>query len=183
MNIEPIDNGCIRIWMGEEEAAEWGLSTTRTDGRRLSRLVRRAMVSVGRRPGKRMAAEMIPVEGGWLVLVSPHCVPDATEPAVYHLPDGDALLLLREQWCRLTGDTQEGPLFTLYEQGEGYDLAVYPSEPLDPVQLHLLLEYGSLVGYGAAAVARAAEYGTPLMSGAVLTAPAHRPPDPADPPH
>lgn len=183
MNIEPMDNGCIRIWLTEDEADRWGLSTVRTDRRRLSRLVRRVMVSVGRRPGNRMTAEMMPVGEGWLVLLSPLLSPDAGEPAVYHLPDADALLLLREQWCRLTGDTLDGALFSLYEQGKGYDLAVYPQSPLDPGQLHLLLEYGSLVGCGAGAVAHAAEYGRPILVGKALTTPERRPPEPAGPRH
>lgn len=179
MNIESIANGCIRIWMDEAEAAAWGLSSAHTDRRRLSRLVRRAMTSVGRRPPKRMTAEMIPVEDGWLMLVSPRSLPGPTEPAVYHLENADALILLREQWCLLTEQSEEEPLFSLYEQGEGYDLTVYPNEPLDPAQIHLLLEYGSLVGCGDGAVAHAAEYGNPLMTGGVLTAPAHRLPDPS----
>ena len=60
VNIEPISNGNLRIWLAEGEMEEWGLEDDRGDG--IRRLVRRALSATGQKFTSRMWAEMIPVE-------------------------------------------------------------------------------------------------------------------------
>ena len=171
MNIEPIQDGLLRVWLTQEELRQWGLSEESPDLRRVRRLVRRAMAAVGQRPGK-VTAEMIPVAGGGVLLISPKRYPEADQPVVYRL-DTDALLSLWEQW------PEEGPtpVCALYEMEEEYRLAVYPDEPLSLRQMRLLLEYGTPLAGGEGAAAHAAEYGTLVAMGELLTARGHRPPD------
>ena len=69
MKIESITNGNLRIWLAEDEIKEWGLEDDGNDGVR--RLVRRALKAMGRRVTAHVWAEMIPVEGGCVLLVSP----------------------------------------------------------------------------------------------------------------
>ena len=186
MKIEPISNGSLRIWLTEEETEQWGLHTADKDlSPLIRRLVRQALSVTGRRPSVRLLAEMIPVEGGCVLLVSPSLRPDERQPAVYRVPDEDALLLLREQWLRLETCSAAGsdlpPCLSLYARDGGYDLAVYPGAPLSQQQLHLLLEYGDLLGCGEGAVAHCAEYGRLLAAGEVFTYRAPDPPAPGDP--
>ena len=186
MKIEPISNGSLRIWLTEEETEQWGLHTAAGDpGPPVRRLVRQALSMTGRRPPVRLLAEMIPVEGGCVLLVSPSLHPDGRQPAVYRVPDEDTLLLLREQWLRLENYSASGsdgmPCLSLYARDGGYDLVVYPVSPLTQQQMHLLLEYGDLLGCGEGTVAHCAEYGRLLAAGEVFTYRAPDPPVPGDP--
>ena len=183
MKIEPISNGSLRIWLSEEEIEQWGLHPAAdTDSRRARRLVRQALAMAGRRPATRLLAEMISVDGGCVLLVSPSLRPDSRQPAVYRISDADTLLSLARQWQALPesgpGGPDQPPYLTLYEREEGYDLAVYPCTPLSQRQMHLLLEYGNLLGCGEAAAAHSAEYGSLLAAGDVLT---YRGPGPQEP--
>ena len=174
MNIEPIQGGCLRVWLAEEELQQWGLGD-QPDRRQIRRLVRQALRTVGRRPG-RVTAELIPVLGGGVLLISPQPYPEAEQPAVYRL-EADALLCLWERWPR----DDAGPVCALYEMEEEYRLAVYPDRPLSDRQMHLLLEYGTPLAGGAGAVAHAAEYGVPVGMGPLLTAGEPGPPAPEAP--
>lgn len=170
MNIEPIQEGLLRVWLTEEELHQWGLSEESPDLRRVRRLVRRAMAAAGQRPG-RVTAELIPVVDGGVLLISPRHDPQAGAPAVYRL-EADALIDLWERW-----PPQEPlPMCALYEMEEAYWLAVYPDEPLTSQQVHLLLEYGAPVGGGEGAAAHAAEYGRLVALGDWLIGCGHRPP-------
>ena len=153
MNIEPISNGNLRIWLAENEMKEWGLEQG-TDG--IRRLVRRAFSVTGRRQPSRTWAEMIPVEGGCVVLVSP-MLHTHRLPAVYAL-EGDALL---EVYARYEGQAAQ-----VYAVDNLYHAVLYDEEGES-----LLREYGQPLGYGEGMAAHTAEYGT-----WVLTMPAPQPP-------
>lgn len=181
MKVEPISNGCLRVWMADDEMKEWGLTDPEEEPRRVRRLLRKVLSAAGWRLGKPLSAEMIPVEGGCVLLVTPLLHPRGDEPAVYHLADGDALLDLIRQWRYIGEDPQ--PHCSLYQCPQGYGLVVYPDVPLTRRQQHLLLEYGSLWGCGEGAAAHCGEFGTLLRAGWTLTEPAPRPQDGGDPPH
>jgi len=176
VNIEPIHDGCLRVWLAEEELHQWGLSENQPDPRRVRRLVRQVLASVGRRPA-RVSAELIPVADGGVLLISPRLYPESGGPAVYGLTDPDALLALWERWPA----GEPVPVCALYELGEEYRLAVYPEEPLSPVQMHLLLEYGVPLTGGEGAIAHAAEYGQLIGVGRLFTECEPRPPVPSAP--
>lgn len=188
MKVEPISNGSLRIWLSEEEIEKWGLHpTVDTDNRRARRLVRQALLQAHRHPATRLLAEMIPVEGGCVLLISPALRPDSRQPAVYRLANEDALLTLAQQWQRLpesrSGGPDVPPTLALYEREYGYDLAVYPCSPLSERQIRLLLEYGSLLGCGQGAAAHSAEYGSLLATGDVFKVREPASPAPEDPLH
>ena len=144
MNIEPISNGNLRIWLAEKEIEEWGLEDTHGDG--IRRLVRRALSATGRRHTARMCAEMIPVEGGCVVLVSP-AVHNRPQPTVYRV-EADALSQVNARWHPRWETTAQ-----VYELDGAYYVAA------DGEAEGLLREYGCPVGYGEGAAAHAAEYG------------------------
>ena len=177
MNIEPIDGGSLRVWLSEEELQEWGLQAQTPDRRLVRRLVRQVTDTAGQPTGK-VTAELIPVMGGGVLLVSGQTWVESGQPAVYRLADEDALLDLLARWPK----EQPVPLSTLYEVAEAYWLAVYPDGVLTAEQRHLLLEYGIPLHGGEGAIAHAAEYGK-VIAADVLTAGVPDPPAPSDPAH
>ena len=147
MTIEPISNGNLRIWLAEEEIEEWGLTNGRPDGVR--RLIRRALSVAGRRPTTRAWAEMIPVAGGCVVLVSTE-VHRRTQPAIYAVEQA----VIQEVAARLR--LSPGEIAQVYEMdGIGYVLLFSEGDGADA----LLREYGRPVGCGTALAAHVAEYG------------------------
>lgn len=165
MKIEPIDNGNLRIWLAEEEIEEWGLDDPRGGGVR--RLVRRALSAVGRRLTARTVAEMIPVEGGCVVLVSAY-IPTIALPAVY-AADEEALAQIGARWRVPKGEWAQ-----VYAMDEGYRLVVYSDDRLEEKSDALLREYAQPLGGGEGLAAHVAEYGR------LITTLAPAPPTPAD---
>ena len=175
MKVEPIANGNLRIWLSQEEVDKqagegdvWHglrpmLQTIQT---RLSRL------------GKHIHAELIPVAGGWVLLLSARRNTTSDVPTVYRVADVGALYELAARW-----DSSSLTHTSLYEMDGGYDLAVYPAPRLSRRQIALLREYGTPIGRGEAAVAYTAEHGRLLVAGDALerlTARERRPPTPSD---
>jgi hypothetical protein len=160
VNIEPISNGNLRIWLAEEEIREWGLEDG--DGGGVRRLVRRALSAVGRRPAARMCAEMIPVEGGCVLLVSTE-VHNRRLPTVFVVTGEDALLEVYARW-----HPQWGSAAHVYAVGEDYHVLLYSEEGES-----LLREYGHRLGCGEGMAAHTAEYGCWVGE---ITAPAPAPP-------
>lgn len=183
MKIEPLETGSLRIWLSEEELNKWEL-----DGEQpmrqpaVRRLLRQVFRRLDRHAPSRLLAELIPVAGGGILLVTPNDHPRPQNPAVYRIADANDLLDLFWQWRQGDRDSST-PACCLYEQGKGYDLAVYPVEPLSPRQQRLLAEYGTLLGCGEGVAARCAEYGTLLAAGELFTAPVPPPPEPEALPH
>lgn len=173
MNIEPIHDGCLRVWLAEEELQHWGLSEEAPEPRQVRRLVRRIMGAAGRWPG-RVNAELIPVAGGGVLLIRPKEGAESGQPLVFRLEDEEALLNLWEGWP----EHEPVPYGALYAVEEAYWLAVYPDQPLSPRQMHRLLEYGTPLTGGEGTIAHAAEYGTLVAMGTLFTADGRRPPTP-----
>lgn len=175
MTVEPIANGCLRVWLTDEELEHWGLQESAPSPGRVRRLVRRVTANVGWADTERVTAELIPVDGGGILLIGPQVSVEDT-PLVYRLQDEDALLDILRRW----GD-DGAPLCSLYIRQGGYDWILYPDGPLSLRRQNLLAEYGSLIGCGAVAAARCEEYGQPVWAGAMLTARVPTPPEPQDP--
>ena len=163
MKIEPIDNGNLRIWLAEEEIEEWGLN----DSRGVRRLVRRALSAVGRRPTSRTLAEMIPVEGGCVVLVSTY-IPRVALPAVY-AADEASLAQIGARWRVPMGESA-----LVYAVDDGYRLVVSSADRLEEKSDALLREYAQPLGGGEGLAAHVAEYGR------LITTLAPAPPTPED---
>ena len=175
MKVEPISNGSLRIWLSQEEVDKQQregdaflclrqvLQTAQT---RLSRL------------GKHILAELIPVAGGWVLLLSARRNTPSGGPTVYRIADVGALYRLAERW-----DSSTPAHTSLYEADDGYDLVVYPAPRLSRQQVALLREFGAPTGRGEVAVAYAAERGRLLAAGDALerlTACERRPPASSD---
>lgn len=144
MQVEGIANGNLRIWLTDEEADAWGLTEGCRQG--IRRLVRRALTAAGQRLTARVTAEMIPVEGGCVVLVSP-MVHKRRQPTVYRV-DAAALAQVNARWHPLWETTAQ-----VYALDGAYCVVA------DGEAEGLLREYGCPVGYGEGAAAHAAEYG------------------------
>lgn len=160
VKIEPISNGNLRIWLADNEIEEWRLEDSQ--GKGVRRLVRYALSSVGRRPVGRLWAEMIPVEGGCILLVSP-AVHNPLQPLVYVLEE-DALAQVRVRWRPSPEETAQ-----VYALGEQYRVVLY-GQRSDT----LLREYGTPLGGGAGMAAHVAEYGRWMGE---ITEPAPRQPE------
>ena len=158
MTVEAITHRRLRVWLTDDEVEEWGLSRTAPPMARVRRLVRQIVDAAGWAES-RVTAELIPIEGGGLLLISREAEPTPSSPLVYRLGDGDALLDLMRRW-RYIDETP--PLCIVYEYGENYAVAVYPHRPLSVRQQNLLDEHGVPDGCGESAAARYGEYGRVL---------------------
>lgn len=191
VKVETIAGSRLRVWLTDKELEKWGiLPQDRPDSRQNARrLVRRALHIARWHPAATLLAEVFPVDGGCIMLLSvPAKEEDGLAPTVYRLADADILCALAERWCRLPPEQGGMPGIVLCEREEGYDLAVSPVELLSDPRRRLLEEYGRRVGVGQAAVAAAAEYGRVLGTGNVLerlglTEPVPLPPAAGDRPH
>ena len=180
MKVEPISNGNLRIWLSEEELKEH----TRDIGEHLRGMLQAVQVRLSQL-GKHILIERVPVDGGWLVLISARRNPISGGICVYHIADVDTLFRLAEQWAAAMSDGQGDAHTSLYETDDGYTLAVYPAPRLSRRQMALLREFGTLIGRGEPAAAYAAERGRLLAAGDalgkfVVTEREHRPPEPSD---
>ncbi len=179
MKVEPISNGNLRVWLTAQEMPSAG-------DRCAWRLLRRLLQTVGRplaRQGKRLVAELIPVAGGGLLLLSAERCENGV--FVYRIDTLEALYRLAEGWMDLAHTVSHPrPQTVLYERGTSYDLVVCPFGSLSREELSLLRTHATLRGRGAVEAARCAEYGRPLASGDALGALIGRepiPPAPSDP--
>ena len=154
MKIEPISNGNLRIWLAEKEIEEWRLEDSR--GKGVRRLVRHALSAVGRCPTARVWAEMIPVDGGCVLLIS--SLVHSRCPMVYAV-EADALAQVIARWRPAAEETAQ-----VYAVGAAYHVVLY-GERSDA----LLREYGTPLGEGVGMAAHTAEYGEWVQE---ITAPA-----------
>ena len=165
VKVEPISNGNLRIWLSQEELDN---PHDTGDMRQCLRPVLQAAQTRLGRLGKHILAELIPVAGGWVLLLSARINPSVTGPSVYRIADSCALYQLAERWVAISTQAPMNGYTCLYEADSGYDLAVYPSPRLDGRRAVLLRQFGTLVGRGEAAAAYAAEHGRLLASGDAL---------------
>ncbi len=165
MKVEPISNGNLRIWLSQEELDN--PNETGDTWRCLRQVLQAAQTRLGRL-GKHILAELIPVTGGWVLLLSARTNPSVIGPSVYRVSDIRALYQLAEHWAAVSAEAPMSGYTCLYEAENGYDLAVYPSPRLDGRRAALLRQFGTLIGRGEAAAAYAAEHGRLLASGDAL---------------
>lgn len=175
MKVEPISNGNLRIWLSQDEVEQQG--NEGNAWRCLRQVLQTVQVRLSRL-GKHLLAELIPVAGGWVLLLSARRAMPCGGPTVWHVADIGALYSLAERW-----DSSVPAHTSLYETRDGYALVVYPAPRLSRQQTALLREFGIPIGRGAPAAAYAAEWGRLLAAGNALerlTAREHRPPAPSD---
>ena len=185
MKIESLISGDLRIWMTDRDLDRWGLclDDLQTASRSADRTVRRLLgVARQRIPfcsSGTVTVEILPVEGGLVFVFSaPPCVPLPPVPRVYTLATADDVLQLGEA---LSGFADNRPPYaSLYRQGDGYLLIVYPGMGEGGGYRRVIGEFGTPFGEGAAAVARVEEYAHPIVLGDALhrliTAHGSRPP-------
>ncbi|MBQ1951020.1 MAG: hypothetical protein II363_05465 [Clostridia bacterium] len=195
MKVEPVDGGVLRVWVSTEELRskdillenidEQGCPKDEQTRRHMYRLIRQALSAAGRQPYSDVLVEWIPVNEGFVLLVSPlHAKP--TAPQVYAIPDADALYMLAERWHYFREENAPGN--ALYERDEGYDLVVYPLPGPWTARRRLLEEHGRLRGCGQIAAAVTAEHGrlladTDALHTLLFTTPAPVSPAPGDTSH
>lgn len=183
MKVEPISNGNLRIWLSQEELDK---QESEGDVRLCLRQVLQAAQTCLGRLGKHILAELIPVAGGWVLLLSAHNNPSNGGPTVYRIADVGKLYELALRWVEVSAKTPMNMHTCLYETDNGYDLAVYPAPRLDRRLVRLLREFSAPIGRGEAAAACAAEHGRLLAAGdalgrLVVTSRERRPPELSDP--
>ena len=180
MKVEPISNGNLRIWLSEEELE----TNTRDIGEQLRGMLQAVQTRLSRL-GKHILVERVPVDGGWIVLISARRNASSSGVSVYRIADTDALLRLAQWWATSLPDGQANAHTSLYETEDGYTLSVYPAPRLTYWQTALLREFGERIGQGEATAAYAAERGRLLAAGdalgkLVFTEREPRPPTPSD---
>ncbi len=187
MKVETVKADRVRVWLSEKEMEQWGLSEAMTPGGcpAADRHIRRLIATVRRFTGHafpQVVAEVLPVEGGCVLLLSAPERDTADAPYSCVIADADALLSLAGQWQYV-----HTPLTSfLYELEGGYLLALYPADRLTRAQTALLAEYGTLRSNDTGGIAYAAEHGDLLaaddaLERLALKAPAPVPPAPPEP--
>ena len=162
MKVEQIANGNIRVWLSEEELRRWRLYPPGEDARRMAgRLVRRVLQEVPR-PAERMQAELIPVEGGGVLVVSPAQFSSGS-PLVFRLQDEETLGEFTSRWQRMPDE--ELASYCVYRVDDWVYLVLYPVCTPSLRQKYLLAEYGELMGRGDVWAAYLAEHGHPVTAG------------------
>lgn len=177
MTVEAITDHRLRVWLTDDEMEQWGFDQETPPMGRVRRLVRQIVTAAGWSDRCRVTAELLPVEGGGLLLVSGEARVPAPWPVVYRLQDEDTLLGFMRQWGYIA---EESSLCAVYACEGDYGVAVYAPHPLSLRQQCVLDEYGTPAGSGEGAVARWGEYGRLLGT---FTARAPSAPTPEDPPH
>lgn len=170
VKVEPISNGNLRIWLSDEDLC--GSDAERSDNaentwRLLRRVLQAAQMRLGHL-GKHILAEIIPVAGGCVLLLSARKTVLTGGPLVYHIQSLDELYRLAERWIALPQREHTSSRNSLYEAQDGYDLVIYPAVQLTRRQTLLLREYGVPIGRGEVAAAAAAEHGRLLVAANAL---------------
>jgi hypothetical protein len=166
MKAEPVGEDSLRVWLSEKELVQWGVSfrkpqiCSRQGMRRLTDHVLKSTAYAG---VGRLTAELFPVEGGAVLLLSHGRAPGGRRwPAVYYIEDEEALFALAHRWCLLE---EKQPIYTaLYAFDEGYRLTVCPCRQPTEAHRRLLAEHGRFLGCGEAAGAVCSEHGRLLAA-------------------
>ena len=171
MQIELSDSGCLSLLLSNEELASLGVSFEELDyqnlktRRLLHTLLRIARQRVGYQPLGALTVEALPLDGGCLLLVTPENAAPVTAvhtaPAVFSVPDANALLQIAAAWPHPTHPLGESS--SLYRGSDGFWLIVYGG-----VTAPILSECATPVATGTSAVAFTAEHGTAVFIGDAL---------------
>lgn len=163
-------NGCLTLLLSDEELSGLGLSFEELDyqspktRRMLRTLLQLARQQTGYAPEGALLIEALPLEGGCLLLVTPEGarpLPEAEEPTVFFVADGDALLQIASAWPAGPHPLGEGS--SLYRGEAGFWLILYGG-----AEAPVVFECAEELADGEAAAAFAAEHGTPLFIGDAL---------------
>ena len=189
MRMEPMDNGCLKIWLNTGDMQTLDLRFEEMDARQpatraaIAKLLQAARTETGFQAADGLLVEALPVDGGCLLLLTPGgalegACPDrrrlrmvrAGGPLVYALDGVDQLFQLEHGWRRFRRPEGRSPGFrepatSLFRFGSQYRLVVYPSFIVPKGLRSLLSEFGTLVGEGDAAAAYTAEHGQALAIG------------------
>ena len=134
MKMEPLQDGCLKIWMTETDMHHWGLHFNRMHAqdeatrRAIIKLITLAQERHILRASHDVVVEALPISDGCLLLLSP-AVPlkRIPLPTVYRFTDADALL----QFGRALAHESTFPPASLYQWNTEYRLIVYAGwEPL-----------------------------------------------------
>lgn len=168
MKIESLSNGCLRVWLSSGELTRFGVTVETMDGSELRtrRMLEKLLSATYRKQGERCApalAEVIPVDGGCVLLLTPRR--RAMGGALVFRPlDLEALYALAERWRAVP----DAPCTSLYELNSEYRLVVHTVGVLPLSLRRLLCTHGEPLGYGAAAAAALEEHGRLLCAGRAL---------------
>ena len=186
MKMEPLQDGCLKIWMTETDMLHWGLHFDRMHAQ--DDATRRAMIKLITLAQERhvlqashdVVVEALPLSEGCLLLLSPTTpLKRIPSPTVYRFDDADALLQFGQA---LLYETTFPPA-SLYQWNKEYRLIVYAGfEPLHRYR-RLLSEFAHPLSDSAAYTE---EHGRALAVGnalQVLTGHGSPAPRRSDPPH
>ena len=189
MRMEPMENGCLKIWLDAGDLQALGLQFEDMDYREsatreaIAKLLQTAQDQTGFQMTDSLLVEALPLDEGCLLLLTPGGALDNTGagrrrlrmvraggPLVYSLAEVDQLFQLEQGWRRFRCRGRSGPSFrepatSLFRFGDQYRLVVYPSFLIPKGMRSMLSEFGTLVGEGDAAAAYTAEHGQALAIG------------------
>lgn len=206
MQMEMLENGCLKIMLSEEDLVILGLNFASmeedNDATRdaIQMLLLAAREETGFAPENGVTVEALPVDGGCLLLFTPSAghrrvrMKRASGPYIYELEDAEQLFPLADGLCRL-GGARKRPLppmagSSLYRFDGRYRLVVYPASTLPKGVGQLFAEFARSAGEGDAAAAFTAEHGQAVAVGdalsklcaALVKVPGSSSPGPAHPP-
>lgn len=183
MRMELTENGCLKILLSGEDLDRYQLSFETLDYRdettreTLEVLMQTAADRFGFLPAKHLLIEALPVDDGCLLLITPERstgrvrLKKAPGPYIYRVEDTDRLLQLARGLGRLReqgdGELARGSS-SLYRDGTGYRLVLYPGGPLSSPLRLMLDALARKTGEGDAAAAFACEHGVPVAVGNAL---------------
>ncbi len=171
MKLEPLNSGCLKIWLSHTDMHRWGLQFDRMHAQdSATRRTILKLIAVARERGMfgthvGLTVEALPIDEGCLLLITPHTAPPlpTPEPTVYTVADADALLHLGK--ALHTIPEQQLPTASLYRWNQEYRLIVYTgTEPAHPYH-QLLGEFADRLADGCAAAAYTEEHGERLLVG------------------
>ena len=180
MHIERLGNGCLRILLSEQEVAEHRLDIVSLQNGQadlqegLRRLLAKAKERIGFSTTGRLLVEAIPLDGGYLLLVTPQTahrslrIRRAAGPLVFTIASEDHLLSLAQSWQRWPHRARELCASSLYRSDEGYFLVIYPAITFSKHTRQLLDTFAVSHKQGHTAAAFVAEHAKALVIGDAL---------------
>ena len=181
MHMERLHNGCLRILLSEQEVAQHrldirSLQNGQTDIQEsLKQLLEEAKGRTGFAATGRLLVEAVPLDGGYLLLVTPQSthrhlrIRRAVGPLVFRIANEDHLLALAQSWGRYPYRGRELCASSLYRGENGYFLVVYPSITFSKHARRLFDTFAADKRQGHTAAAFVAEHAHPLAVGDALT--------------
>jgi hypothetical protein len=179
--MERLHNGCLRILLSEQEVAQrrldmMSLQNGQTDIQEgLKQLLNEARGRTGFVATGRLLVEAVPLDGGYLLLVTPQSthrhlrIRRAVGPLVFTIANEDHLLALAQCWQRYPYRGRELCASSLYRGENGYLLVVYPAITFSKRTRRLFDTFALAKKQGHAAAAFVAEHAHPLVIGDALT--------------